>query len=260
MLVDTTFPARLHDAVAAIPAPNVPVQAILARASQPEVTMRPRISSIAKLAISAAAVVALITFTLPLTAPGLAQTFEAKLAGLLGWTPPPPAPRSVSDAMQVHVVTLEEARSLVPFELVPPSGLPSDVVSYKIYAAPTGVYDNTKHAWHIGSISLSFVYRRAGSRFFTVNVERFDPHGGSSVPPKYIYNADETGANGLPKRYENFAWRNGDQMTSIVAEQLGAPEIAAIRAAMGGTPLSAAPRGALNSKTIVKMRVGPPGP
>jgi hypothetical protein len=42
----------------------------------------------------------------------------------------------------------------------------------------------------------------------------FDPRTGA--PPKYIFNADEIGRNGLPKRYRNFAWRNGNQEVSIL--------------------------------------------
>jgi hypothetical protein len=258
MHVDTKFAALARDAVAAIPAPAAPVSNILSRAAQPERVSPRRFSVLAKYAIAAAAAMVLVSLSLPFAAPSLAQTIEAKIQALLGWTPPPPAPRSVTDAMKARAVTLDEARSLVNFELQPPVGLPGDVVAHTIYAAPSGVYDNATHKWHVGAVTLSFVYRRTGNRFFTVAIGRFDPS--SPAPAKYIYDADDTGANGLPKRFENFAWRNGDQVTQIVAEQLDAVQIGAIRTAMGGIPIKSASRAALNSREIIKLRVGPPPP
>lgn len=255
MHADTAFSARVRDAVAAVPAPDAPVHAILARAARPETLSRRSFSPFAKFAVAVAAAVVLAALTLPVAMPGLAQTIESRIAALLGWTPPPPAPRSVTDAMKARIVTLDEARAAVHFDLVPPSGLPDDVVASKIYAAPTGVYDNATRTWHVGDVSLSFVYHRTGNRYFTVNVGRFDSREGA--PPKYVYDADLVGADGLPKRFANFAWRNGDQVTSIVAEQIGEAQIASIRAAMGGTPLRPASPGGLRSGKIVRMRVVP---
>ena len=256
MHADSFFAARVRDTVGSIPAPAAPIQTILARAAQPEAVPRRGLPALAKLAIGAAAAIALLAVTLPVAAPSLAQTIESRIARLLGWTPPPPAPRAVTDAMKVRAVTLDEARSLVRFTLVPPSGLPSDAVAEKIYAAPQGVYDEQTHAWHVGDVSLAFAYRRNGNRFFTIDVSKFDSREGP--PSKYVYNTDEIGANGLPARHEKFTWRNGDQVTQIVAGELDAAEILAIRAAMGGTLLRPeASRSSLFYHKVTKMRVIP---
>jgi hypothetical protein len=80
----------------------------------------------------------------------------------------------------------------------------------------------------------------------------YDPRTG--LPPKYIFNADEIGPDGLPKRYRNFAWRNGNQEMSIVADAtISAAEIEAMRVAMHGIPLQlATTRAELNAGSIVK--------
>lgn len=54
-----------------------------------------------------------------------------------------------------------------------------------------------------------------------------------------MFNADEVDAKGMPRRYERYYWRNGNQMMSVIAEGISATEIDAIRVAMHGETIAA---------------------
>ncbi len=113
-------------------------------------------------------------------------------------------------------VSLREAQALVPFRIVFPIGLPRDAVLVKLIATPTAVYSKLTRSWSVGAPSLTFRYRRANGRTFDVGAEAYDPRTG--FPPMYVFDADEVGRDGLPKRHVNFVWRNGDQQTGIVKQ------------------------------------------
>ena len=249
---------RLRAMIGAIEVPSTPTAAIVRRAAHSESLPRPRNENrIAPVAIAAAVAFALILAATPSVAPSFVETLQARIARVLQWTPPPPAPRSIDAAMVPRIVSLKTAQTLVGFHIVPPSGLPRDVASLKIIATPTAVYWKAMRAWHLGAPSLSFSYRRSDGRQFTLLVDAYDPRTGT--PPRYIYDADEIGRDGLPKRDDNFAWRNGGQYTSVVADAgLSAREIKAIRSAMHGVSLRlATTRAALMAGSIVKKYAVP---
>lgn len=258
MFDNSALRERLHAMIAATEIPAVPTGTILMHASRPEASLPPgKEGQIARVAIAAAIVFALILGAVPIVAPSVVETLQARIARLLQWTPPPPAPKSIDAAMVSRVVSLQAAQTLVTFRIVPPSGLPRDVVAAKIIATPTAVYWKAEHAWHLGATSLAFSYRRSDGRQFSLLVDAYDPRAGT--PPKYMYNGDEIGANGLPKRYDNFAWRNGGQCTSSIASRdLTAREIETIRVAMRGVSLPlTATRAGLAEGSIVKKYAAP---
>jgi hypothetical protein len=256
MLADAAISTRLAAMLAGIEVPATPTAAIVLQASR--FTAQPsRRTAIARNAVAAAIAAAVVLAALPIVAPGFAQSLEARIAALLQWTPPPPAPKTVKSAMVSRHVTLAEAQRLVGYRIVPPIGLPRDAVETSLIATPTGVYSKTTHAWRVGPPSLTFSYRRAAGREFSLLIDAYDPRTGP--PPRYMFNADERTPDGLPKRYWSFAWRNGGQITSAVAdENLTQREIEAIRAAMHGAKLPyATTRDELNAGTVVKMYAAP---
>jgi hypothetical protein len=258
MLTDVQLANRLETMFAGIEVPAPPVGRLLAQASQRQVRLPSHAWTAARIAVAAAIIVGAVFSATPIVAPGIVQTVEARLARLLQWTPPPAAPRSVDSAMVSRAVSLREAQTLVRFPIVPPAGLPHDAVFVKLVATPTAVYSKPTHSWSIGASSLTFWYRRTHSREFGLLADIFEPRTGP--PPKYIFDADEIGPNGLPKRHMNFAWRNGNQEMSIVQDaNISAAEIGAIRIAMHGILLRpSATHAELNSGSIVKKyRVSP---
>jgi hypothetical protein len=186
-------------------------------------------------AVAAAAIVLFIA--LPVVSTGLTQNIEAQIEAILRWKPPPPAPASVDSAMRSRYGTLAQAQARVGFTIVPPAGLPKDVVSNAIATTPTGIYSRPTHSWSVGSPVVWFVYRRRGGGSFTLRADHFDPREGA--PSKYVF-LDEGVRNGheVLERYATFSWRNDDQVMSATAgEGLTVAEIEHIRAAMGGTPI-----------------------
>jgi hypothetical protein len=72
----------------------------------------------------------------------------------------------------------------------------------------------------------------------------------------------ETGRvrDGVPvlMRVQKFVWRNRDQVTSAIADGIGAGEIAAIRAAMHGVPIAPAQtRAERDASAVSKMYPAP---
>lgn len=262
MFTDAQLAPRLKQMIVGINVPPAPVAVILSQASRPHAIPRrdvpwARVETARRAAVLAGVVVGVLIFATPFVAPSIAQTLQARIAQLLQWTPPPPAPKSVRSAMVSREVSLKEAQALVPFHIVAPAGLPRDAVFEKLVATPTGVYSKATHSWSVGAPSLMFSYRRPHGREFSLLVDSYDPRTGS--PPKYIFNADEIGADGLPKRYSNFAWRNGGQITSILQDAtISAAEIETIRVAMHGTPLHLVySRAGLGAGSIVKQYAAP---
>jgi len=169
---------------------------------------------------------------------GSVRSLDARIAAALGGWPPPPPPEAVLSALSSRSGTLADAQSRVPFRIVRPTGLPSDVASMKISTTPTGIFVKATHAWHVGTAHVTFAYDRFGGRSFSLIADRFDPQSGPA--PKYIFEDKGVSADGNPilVKHENFVWRNGDQVTSAVeSDGTSSREIEAIRDAMHGIPM-----------------------
>lgn len=256
MLIDDRYARAAHAAVAAIPVPPAPLASILQRAAEPESAKpRERRSRTLGLPATIAAAAALALLSMPLVAPGLTQTVEQRIAALLGWTPPPPPPKTLLKglfAKSAGSVTLGQAQKAASFTIVPPAGLPADVAPTTIAIVPSAVYSKSKHVWTAGPVSVRFSYRRPGGQSFFLIA---GPATSEGAPPRYMYNSDRLDARGLPKRFEHFAWRNGDQAMSATAEGINAAEIIAIRTAMHGIPIR--PASAPGKGPTVKMLLAP---
>jgi hypothetical protein len=240
-----------------IHSPRVPTQSIRNRMASLQIATRRRHPSRGmRLALAAAILVAVVAVATPIVSPGLVQSFERRLASMLGgWQPPPATPRSVLNALKAQRTSLVAAQTRVPFTIEPASGLPSDVTSRTLWIAPTGVYDKTTRQWSVGMPALTFVYHRTRGRTFSIVADSYDPRTGP--PGKYMY--EDTGfvRNGLPVliRHRKFAWRNGNQvMTAISGDGIRSTEIESIVSAMKGTliPPAQSPH-AENAGTIVRM-------
>lgn len=235
MLRDAQISAGLHAMLDRIDAPPVELAAIHERMARTP-RREPRRGGFS-FALTAAAV-ALAIAALPTMAPGLTQNIEAQIEAILRWKPPPAPPAAVESAMRSHTATLAQAQARVNFTIVPPAGLPKDVVSETVTTVPTGIYSRITRSWSVGSPAVYFVYgRRLGGGPFTLLADRFDSREGP--PSKYMF-LDEGERNGheVVERHDRFVWRNGDQVMSATAgEGLSAAEIERIRAAMHGTPV-----------------------
>jgi hypothetical protein len=231
MFSETRIAEAFETYMTGIDVPPVPIAEIRRRIQRRARRGRPRLYLMGALAATVALVVAL-----PRVAPGFAQTIEQQIEAVLRWTPPPPAPAAVESAMRSHTGDLGAAQSRVDFTIVPPEGLPKDVVSERVATTPTGVYSKITRSWSVGSPCVWFVYRRAGGGSFMLLADRFDPREGP--PAKYVFeDLGERNGHELLVRHENIAWRNGQQITSAVAgEGISAAEIASIRSAMRGIP------------------------
>jgi hypothetical protein len=252
--------ARIRSAVAmmidGIAPPPVPLLAILRSAARPPVAAEiPAVHWLRPVA-AAAAIVGAIAIGVPLIAPSLVESVEARIAQILRWTPPSvPPPHWLTSQLRSQEATLASAQARVPFTIVPPVGLPRDVTVLSMATSPSGVYDKLTGKWQLGTQVVFFTYRRSGSRSFQLLADRFDPRTGP--PSRYQY--EDTGRlrDGMPVlvRHEKFTWRNGDQvMTAIDGDGITADEIQAIRNAMRGVSVTAAQtRSELDSGTIDKL-------
>ena len=174
--------------------------------------------------------------TLPRLAPGFTQTIEQQFAAMTHWTPPPPAPAAVESAMRPQAGTLAAAQVRVDFTIVPPTGLPKDVVSEKIVTTPVGVYSNVTRRWSVGSPAVWFIYKRADGRVITILADRFDRREGA--PAKHIISVDESTSRKTLISHDKFTWLSGQQVTSAIADEtISKAEIERIRAAMHGAPV-----------------------
>lgn len=231
MFSETRIAATLATYVAGVEVPPAPMDQIHRRIERRVRRDRSRRYLASALAAAVATIVAL-----PRVAPGFTQTIEQQVESVLRWTPPPRAPASVESAMKSRTGDLAAAQARVDFTIVPPTGLPKDVISEKIATTPTGVYSKITHSWSVGNPCVWFVYRRTGGRSFMVLADRFDPREGA--PAKYIFeDRGERNGRELLVRHEHFTWRNGLQIMSAIADEgISAAEIVTIRSAMRGTP------------------------
>jgi hypothetical protein len=230
MYTDARLVTALERMLREIEPPPVPYAQIRERIAQRQ---RPR-SHWSLYAAAGAAAAAMFVLSLPAVAPGLTQSIEAQIEAVLHWTPPPPAPSSVESAMRSHIGDLAAAQARVDFTIVPPTGLPKDVISERVATTPTGVYSKITDSWSVGSPCVWFVYRRSDGRSFMLLADRFDSRTGP--PSRYIFeDRGERDGREVLVRHERYVWRNGDQVMSAVADEgISAPAIQAIRSAMGG--------------------------
>jgi hypothetical protein len=239
MYTDARISTALETMIRGIDAPPVPLSEILRKVRQPQPVPR-YTSPYVRVALGAAAAIAVTVITLPSISPAFVQTIEERYRAALqalGGIAPPPAPKSFVAMLSSKDATLATAQSRVNFTIVPPAGLPKDIASAKIWTTPTGVYSQANRSWRVGSPAVTFFYQRANGSF-SLLADRFDPRAG--MPGKYMFEARDPGSDGRPVliKHERFAWRNGDQiMTAIENEDVSASEIDAIRVAMHGVAL-----------------------
>ncbi len=234
MYTDARIAAALDSMLGEIEVPPVPFARIRRKTAQSQATMRsPSRLYLPAMATAAAAILAL---GLPGIAPGLTQSIKGEIEAIVRWKPPPPAPTSIESAMRSQIGTLAAAQSRVSFKILPPAGLPRDVVSEKIATTPTAIYSKVTRSWSVGSPAVTFIYRRADGRSFQLRADRFDPREGP--PSKYMFEEMDRVQAGreVIVRRDNFTWRNGDQsMNAVAGEGITASDIARIRDAMHGS-------------------------
>jgi hypothetical protein len=214
--------------------PAVPIEAIRSRiirkTSSPKEIVRPR----RRLAL----VAAILLIAVPAIAYSAASYYTRSRAALQshgGWAPPPPP---AGFRLNVHRVTLAQARSAARFALIPPRGLPAGTMLLKIYMGPIGLYDRTARKWIIGPDENVFRYRRTDGRIFDVIVEPYDRR---IIPGRYVFEDRGPDAKGNPilVRHENIAWVNGNQVTFVSdGEALDMQGALAMMNRMGGKRLN----------------------
>ena len=191
---------------------------------------------------SAAAVVAglLLTTASPALMQSIGERYVAALhAAGIGPRIPQPLPQAIRSSTTPVELSLAAAQERAHFALVPPAGLPGDIASRKILAAPLAVWSKRANAWSIDGEQITFAYTRRDGRAFDIIATRFSEQ---SLPaPRYITNADDVPPDGKPNpklRRENFIWRNGDQtMRVVTSAAISVREIDRIRASMHGISL-----------------------
>lgn len=254
MPADVRLKTAVETMMHAIEAPAVPLAAIREKMSQAPVCLEhPRGNG--RFAVAAAVAAAAVLSVLPLVSPAVMQGLEARYRAALqalGGIAPPPAPTALISQLKSQRVSLTQAQSRVSFTIVPPSGLPKDIVSSKIVVSPTGILNTRTHSWSVGPQEVVFWYRRANGGEFALVADRYDARG--ERPGEYVFETGGAGANGRPIliKHRHFAWRNGDQqMTATEGRELRAGEILAIQAAMHGSPV---PMRSLNSPDTPSTR------
>ena len=255
MITDRQLRDGLLAMLQSIEAPAISIEQIDRRIHAPVHHDRRAFAVGAAAAAALAAVVAI-----PIASPGVVQTLEQKVEQMLHWSPPAIAPpASVTSAMEPQTVSLQQAQARVKFTLVAPAGLPSDASSPAIKVAAVGVYAESTRTWSVGHSVVSFNYTRPGGRQFMLTA---GPAASQTTPPsRYVYDADvkrfDAAGNPIPVKFEVFVWRNGDQITTAIAEGISAAEVAAIRTAMHGTPIPTV-WPPVHGPNVVKMRLAPP--
>jgi hypothetical protein len=236
MATDTQLRSDLTAMLQSVEPPAVPLEQIRERMQAPSAMLADhRPLSIA----AAAAAVLILAVSVPIASPGVVQTLEQKIAAILHWSPPTVRPTAlVYKGMRPQTVSLREARARVHFTLVVPLGVPSDASGPTIQVSPTGVYSHTTRTWTVGPAIAMLYYTRSDGRTFGLSAE---PASTQTTPPsKYTFEdrgVDKAG-NPILVKHERFVWRNGDQiMTAIAGDGITPVEIAAIQAAMHGTPV-----------------------
>ena len=242
MFDDTRLHAELRSSLMNAAIPPVDLAAIRRRMNaRRERPSGRRIS--ARVAIASAAVLVAGLF-LTTGSPALMQSLQDRYVAALhaagiGPRIPNALPLEIRSVTNPAQVSLATAKQRANFVLVPPVGLPHDIVNRRIFAAPLAVWSKQGNTWSADGVQVTFAYVRSDGRAFNIIADRYSAR---SLPaPRYIYNADDVPRNGKPNvrdRRENFVWRNGDQVLHVVTSAaIGAREIDQIRAAMHGTPL-----------------------
>ncbi|HTA39105.1 MAG TPA: hypothetical protein VK760_08525 [Candidatus Acidoferrales bacterium] len=227
----------MESIVASVDVPPVKWHAIEAMIAAPQPLER-RPSRVLQFALAAAACIAIVFVAFPASSLGLVKIIVSSYQEafkVIGWTPPSGGPKTAErPAIRADAAA---AQAHLGFTLVPPSGLPADVVATKIFTAPVQIYTKATKIWSTGPTFASFSYRRANGHSFSILTAQFDQRTGS--PAKYVFDAqDLPGGRTALTRHEKFTWRNGDQVTSIVSgDGISAPEILAIRQSMNGAPI-----------------------
>jgi hypothetical protein len=258
MFADAKIKHAVETIVAGVDVPPIQWRSISARIAQPRPVER-RPSRMLQAALAAAACLAVMFVAFPASSLGLVRIVVSSyqdVIKVIGWTPP--ASNTKSSVRGIAQADAAAAQAYLDFTLVPPSGLPTDVVATKIWTIPTQIYTKATHVWETGPAFALFIYRRSAGHSFSILADRFDPRTGT--PSKYMFlSQDLPGGRTALTRYEKFTWRNGDQVTSIIADDgISAGEIAAIRQSMNGVPIE----GVFPSRhdgTIVKQYSAPPG-
>ena len=237
MLTNADLSGALIKLVQDIEPPPVPLLQIRRKMTQ-QSTLRPRGHSYGTGGAAAAAALLVLGMAFPSYSSTLIQTVEARYRAALqalGGIAPPPVPKTTLNALTARSATLETAQRRVPFTIVPPSGLPSDIRSETITTAPSGIYSKKTHQWRVGPQDVTFAYHRAGGRTFLLRAGLYDARG--EIPGKWMFEALAPGTDGKPVlvKHRKFVWRNGKQVTTAVeGPGISAAEIEAIRTAMHG--------------------------
>lgn len=238
MYADARLSEALESMMRGIVVSPVPMTAIRSRMGSALPFPKPRRVPLARYALAAAAAFALFFAVFPKTSLALFERIVvdsyAAAHRLMNWTPPPPPPKSLEASEKSQRLSLAAAQAKADFTIVLPVGIPSDAVLTGIDTMPVLIYDKTTHRWSKGAPALSFDYRRSGGREFSLQAERDDPR--IAVPHKFIWRADDLpGGKVSLTKFERFAWKNGDQMTTAIADEGITPaEVLAIRSAMHG--------------------------
>ncbi len=130
--------------------------------------------------------------------------------------------------------------------------------SLRVWTGPTQIYTKATRVWKTGPAFATFTYRRLDGRSFSILATEFDPQTGT--PSKYMFESqDLPGGRTALIRHEQFTWRNGDQVTSIVeGDDISASEIESIRRAMNGVPIEGVYPSRHDGK-VIKRYLAPPG-
>jgi hypothetical protein len=257
--LDERFSELLTSTMGRIDVPPAPLALIRSRL---DANRRAETSHRQLIVVAVTAALSIVAFVvLPLRSQSLVQDLETRYREALvrlGGSAPPPAPRGMVSQLNARAVTLRAAQAQVPFTIVPPAGLPVDIVHAQTFVAQTGVYSKATHAWSVGGRAVTFVYERADGRSFQLMADAYDPQ--MRRPPKYIFEARDPDRYGRPViiRREHFAWSNGNQvMSATVGEGLDAREIDHIRVAMHGVALTTRTNATPDHSTKAKMYVIP---
>ena len=244
MFDDARIVAGVRNGLMSVAVPPIDLVAIQRRTSarrDPRPT-RPRRVLVAL--ASAAALVAGLSITAA-QSPALLQSVRDRYIAALhaagiGSAAHEPVPERIRRLADPVPVTLAQAQRQANFRVIAPAGLPADVVSRAIFAAPLAVWSEQRDAWSTDGVQITFAYRRSNGRAFDIIAVRYTS---LSLPvPHYIYDVDDVPPDGKPNlryRRENVVWRTGDEALHVVASPaISSREIGHVRAAMHGIPLA----------------------
>ena len=253
MLADADIRVALDAMMNAFEVPQVSLHAIARRVATPR-TQRRNVPPALRAVLAAVAALVVVVTISPTRTVGWITSAGERIAQVLRWTPPPPPPKALVPSIVAHTGNLAQIQARVSFRIVPPSGLPSDVVRERLWTTPTLVYSKVTRKWSKGEPEVWFGFDRSRGRSFALAAQRFDPRFGP--PPAFMFEDDSTGGRMLVK-HRNFAWRNGAQLMTVNEDpSLGASEIEAIRTAMGGVPIrGAATARELNEGKLIRQIV-----